>query len=257
VSWRRPALALGLASAVAATAYQRRSLTGDGAVAATGIGAIVFARGGAAGAAALLAFFVSSSALSRLGTADRPSDVAEKGDRRDAWQVLANGGAATVCLALNSRAGFVAGLAAAGADTWATELGMRSSTPPRSITTWRTVAPGVSGGITAQGLLASVAGAGLVGIAWAALARQPRALAVALLAGTFGSLLDSLLGATLQAQYRCRACGASTERRSHHDQPTTLVHGFDLVDNDRVNALSTLAAAALGGWIGLGRLSRR
>jgi len=257
VSWRGPALALLLASAVSTTAYWRRSLTADGALAATLMGAIVFARGGAAGAAALLTFFVSSSALSRLDESHLRGDVAEKGDRRDAWQVLANGGAATACLALGSRGGFVAGLAAAGADTWATELGMRSSAPPRLITTWHTVEPGVSGGVTAHGLLASVAGAGLIGLAWAALARQPRALAVALLAGTFGSLLDSVLGATVQAGYRCRECGASTERRAHHDQPTTLVHGFDQVDNDRVNALATLAAAALGGWIGLGRLSRR
>jgi uncharacterized protein (TIGR00297 family) len=257
VSWRRAALALSLASAVSATAYWRRSLTLDGALAATGMGAIVFGRGGAAGAAALLAFFVSSSALSRLGEAEPHGAIAEKGARRDAWQVLANGGAATACLALGSRGGFVAGLAAAGADTWATELGMRSSATPRSISTWQPVERGVSGGVTVQGLLASVAGAGVVGMAWSVPARQPRALAVALLAGTCGSLLDSVLGATVQARYRCQECGAWTERRSHHDRPTTLVHGFDQVDNDRVNALATLAAAALGGWIGLGRLSRR
>jgi uncharacterized protein (TIGR00297 family) len=235
-----------LGSAVAALAYWRRSLTGNGALAAAGVGTIVFVRGGLPGAAALLAFFVSSSALSRGG-------AQAKGARRDAWQVLANGGAATLCLALGSRGGFVGSLAAAAADTWATEIGMRAPHAPRMITTGRVVEPGTSGGVTALGLLASAGGATVVGAAWAVTTQTPRALRLALITGLCGSILDSLLGATVQALYRCPQCGALTESSAHQpcDERTQLVHGFEPVTNDTVNALATLAAAGLGAALGL------
>jgi uncharacterized protein (TIGR00297 family) len=212
------------------------------------VGSVVFVRGGLPGAATLLAFFVSSSALSR---GQRHAQA--KGARRDAWQVLANGGAATACLALGSRGGFVASLAAAAADTWATEIGMRARHAPRLITTGRIVEPGTSGGVTALGLLASAAGALLVGAAWALTSSQPRALRLALVTGLCGSILDSLLGATLQALYRCPKCGALTEETVHKTcgQRTQLVHGFEPVTNDVVNALATAAAAVLGARLGL------
>jgi Integral membrane protein DUF92 len=50
----------------------------------------------------------------------QPSVPQAKGARRDAWQVLANGGPATLLLALGEPGGFVGALATAGADTWAT-----------------------------------------------------------------------------------------------------------------------------------------
>jgi uncharacterized protein (TIGR00297 family) len=252
VSWRRWALAVCLGSTVSAAAYARRTLTLDGALAATAVGAIVFARGGPPGAAALLAFFVSSSALSRLGESSKRGQT-DKGARRDAWQVLANGGAATLSIALGSRAGFVGGLAAAAADTWATEVGMLSKHPPRLIISWRAVQRGKSGGVTALGLLASLGGAATVGAAWAVMAREPRALGVALVAGVFGSVLDSLLGATVQALYRCPVCGRLTEHAAHARcgcARTSLVHGLREIDNDRVNGLATASATVLGAWLG-------
>ena len=248
-------VALLAAASVAAAAHRKRSLTFDGALAATAVGAVTFARGGLPAAAALLVFFVSGSALSSFKRAEkvRRGVLAQaKGGERDAWQVLANGGAATLCLlplGVRGAPGFLGALAAAAADTWATELGMLARSQPRSIATLTPVAPGTSGGVTEQGTLASAAGALLVGAAWRlAGGNGAHVVSGAIAAGVGGALIDSLLGATVQAEYWCAACGESAETPSHArcGGVTQLVRGVARVDNDAVNALATSAGALLG-----------
>lgn len=60
-------------------------------------------------------------------------------------------------------------------------------------------------------------------------------------AGIAASLFDSLLGATLQARFRCPVCSKVTEK-SHHCRgvKTEIVGGLAWLNNDRVN----MAAAA-------------
>lgn len=243
-----------LGGGVSLAAYRRGALTRGGALGAAVVGGIVFARGGAPAAGALLAFFGSSTALSRLGkTRKEGAPLAQaKGARRDVWQVLANGGVATLCIGVVGRrwgsGGLVGALAAAAADTWATELGLLSTRQPRLITTLRPVAAGTSGGITPEGLAASVGGALAVGLTWAILCGGRRGVSVALVSGLGGSLMDSLLGATLQAIYRCPGCDALTESAIHQPcaRRADLVHGQRWMTNDAVNALSTLTGAAIG-----------
>jgi uncharacterized protein (TIGR00297 family) len=250
-----------LAAAVGGLAYWRRALTLDGALGATAVGALVFRRGGLPAASALLAFFVSSSALSRLQEARKTSGslAQAKGARRDAGQVLANGGVAALALAVGRPGGCLGALATANADTWATELGMLSRRRPRLITTLAVVEPGTSGGVTAAGLLASLAGASLVGAAWAISAGSVAAWRVGLVAGLLGSIVDSLLGATLQALYQCPVCGQRTERAVHPGcgQRGVRLRGVEWIDNDVVNALATLSGALLGGLLWRGNRARR
>ncbi|MGI9146475.1 MAG: DUF92 domain-containing protein [Chloroflexota bacterium] len=250
---RRWLAAAVLGGGVAATAYWRRSLTLDGALAAAVVGCIVFARGGRAPAGALLTFFISSSLLSRVGRRRKSGELLAqaKGARRDAIQVLANGGFATLSSMLGPRhggGGFVGALSAAAADTWATELGMLARQKPRMITTLRPVAPGTSGGVTLEGLAASLGGALGVGLAWSGLSGSWQAVPLAGVAGVCGSLLDSVLGATIQALYRCATCDAFSEEPRHRlcGQAAELVRGQAWVTNDMVNALATLAGAAIG-----------
>jgi uncharacterized protein (TIGR00297 family) len=232
-----------LASAVAWLAYQRRTLTLDGAVAATAVGALVFGRAGLPGAGALLAFFVSSSALSRLGLS-RKALAQAKGARRDATQVLANGGAATVCAVAGWPGGLVGALAAAAADTWATEVGLLFGGTPRLLTTLERVEAGRSGGVSAQGLLASAGGALVVGFGWRACGGNAAGPRTAVVAGFSGAIADSLLGATVQALYRCRDCGRLLE--APHGHGAELLRGYRWVNNDVVNAVSTSAGAVVG-----------
>src|SRR5262249_3756464 len=147
-------------------------------------------------------------------------------------------------------------LATAGADTWGTELGLLAARPPRLVTTLRPVAPGTSGAVTPEGTLAAAAGAAATGLAWAAGARRAaapgaagvRAVVLAVLAGTLGALVDSLLGATVQAAYWCPRCREPVEVRRHArcGQPADLVRGWGWLGNDAVNALATAAGALFG-----------
>jgi uncharacterized protein (TIGR00297 family) len=238
-----------LGAAVAGLAYWRRTLSADGAIAAALMGCVTFARGGIPGAGALLVFFGSSTILSRLGEQRKQAlPLAQaKGAKRDAWQVLANGGVATLAFGIGRRDAAVGALAAAAADTWATELGLLARQRPRLITTLRAVAPGTSGGITPEGLLASLGGAMTVGAATAALAGDRRLLRGAALSGMAGALVDSLLGATLQAIYVCPRCELLTEVPVHPRCGTqaTLQGGLTWMTNDTVNLLATLAGATI------------
>lgn len=258
--WSGSALAAG---AIGYGGWRARALTGDGALAATAVGATVLARGGWPAAAALVVFFVTSSALSRFKAREKARRgvlVQAKGGRRDAWQVLANGGAAAACVGLAGRrgaGGYLGALATAGADTWATELGLLAARRPRSILSLRPVPPGTSGGVTPEGTLASLAGAATAGAAWTAMewlqsGHRPgdavRGIVRTALAGTAGALIDSLLGATVQGAYWCPRCHEPTETRFHArcGEAASLVRGVPWITNDVVNALATAAGALIG-----------
>jgi uncharacterized protein (TIGR00297 family) len=262
------AVALG----VAVAAYRRGSLTISGAAAAVAVGTVSVSAGYSWGAL-LIAFFVSATALSQNRAdekARRTGGVIEKAGARDALQVLANGAvfaiaAAAIKVVWGLKLGTMDSLpawtwmwtaigggaiATACADTWSTEIGTLSDAPPRLITTRAVVPPGTSGGVTARGLGATVAGACFIGVlAWAV--RWPATLAVATAGGgIIGALADSLLGATVQGRRRCPQCGVATERLVHDcGTETVAAGGLAWLDNDLVNLLSTgigaLAAAAI------------
>ncbi len=222
------------------------------------MGTLVLWGSGWSGGAVLAAFFVSSVLVSRGAPA--PPELDPKSDRRDARQVLANGGvAAGVALLGRSDPAFGLGLvtgtlAAAAADTWATALGARSRVAPRLLWSGRPVPPGTSGGVTPLGCLGAAAGALLVA-ATGAFAGGPAILpAVAALIGFAGMVTDSWLGASLQGRFHCIACDRPSEWPVHRcGTPTLHRGGFRWLDNDAVNFGATVVAAALAAlaWVWL------
>jgi len=240
---------------VGAAAWRIGALTGSGAAAAAVVGGLIFGLGGWPWASALLLFFLSSSGLSRLFRRRKQvaADKYAKGSRRDWAQVAANGGIGTALVLAHfllpgqpwTWAAFLGALAAVNADTWATELGVLSRQDPVSIRTGQRVEPGVSGGVTRLGLYASLAGAlAIGGLALFFEGGLPLMLAAAA-GGMAGSLLDSLLGATVQVVYFCPLEWKETEQHPRHScgEETGYLRGWPWLNNDLVNLAASLSGA--------------
>jgi uncharacterized protein (TIGR00297 family) len=241
-----------IAVVVSLVARRTRSLSDGGAVAAAIVGTVVIAAGWSWGLL-LSSFFVTASALSKLGErrkAELVGSVIEKGGERDAMQVLSNGGLFAVAalghLLFASPIWYgigIGALAASTADTWATEVGTLSGREPVSIVSGKKVAPGTSGGVTAIGSVAGAAGALFIA-AGAVLAHWPVPFAAVALGGMAGALADSFLGATVQARRWCDVCATATERLMHSCGAVTRhARGLARLDNDAVNAICSAVGA--------------
>ncbi len=265
----RLAIGVTLAAAGAAGALRARSLSASGALAAAAVGGAVFGIGGPMLGIGLLAFFLSSAALSRWQSAAKAVDGADysQGSRRDARQVLANGvvpAAAAIAFGVSDApvlaAAFFGALAAVTADTWATEVGLMAEVPPRMVTTGLSVKPGTSGAVTALGSAAAAAGAIFIGLVAAVCIGVTGYLAdgvpdltglhfliLAPVAGLAGATLDSWLGATVQSLRRCPVCEKQTELERHSCGTITRhVRGWRWFTGDVVNLLCSLTGAMLG-----------
>lgn len=227
-------------------------LTARGWIAALAVGACTLAGGGWRFAAVLLAFFLSSMALSRVGRKTKAAITAVgKHGPRDEWQVLANGGIAAACALVAAfthrdfaAAAFAGAFAAANADTWATEIGTFAGSIPRSILTGRPLEKGLSGGITAAGTLAQVAAALLIGGVAGGLGVGSWWVVAA--AGVAGSLADSVAGAALQERRYCPQCRVECETDPHVcGTSTRRSGGAPWLQNDGVNLVCTALGAAV------------
>jgi uncharacterized protein (TIGR00297 family) len=250
----RAAMGFLAAGIIAIGARKLRALSFSGAITAVAMGTVTVAAGWSWGIL-LIAFFVSVTLLSKCGErrkADLLGGIVEKGDERDVWQVLANGGVFAVAalghLTWNSPISAAIGagaLAASAADTWATEIGTLARAKPVSILSLGQVPVGTSGGITLAGSVAAIAGAFFIA-ALVTFASWPVTFAAVALGGIGGAAADSILGATAQCRRWCDACRKSTERRVHDcGAGTRITGGSAWLDNDGVNALCSVVGALI------------
>ncbi len=255
-------IGLLLASLIAFASFKIGFLSKTGALAAGLLGTVVFGLGGLAWAVVLLGFFISSSVLSKLfkNRKLRFEEKFSKGSKRDGWQVLANGGVAGIFVILHAIfpdstwpwLAFCGAFAAVNADTWATELGVLSKKNPINLITGKTVEPGASGGVSALGTMSALLAALFIAILailfWPVAIQHPTDLETVMLligitaAGLFGSLVDSFLGATLQAVYYCSNCEKETEKFPQHGcgRVTEFVRGWKWINNDVVNTVCAI-----------------
>ncbi|KAK4325251.1 hypothetical protein Pmani_004209 [Petrolisthes manimaculis] len=256
---------------------RRRSISFSGAVCGLFVG-FLLTLGSYAFFVNLLVFFVMSSKATKFkGSYKRKfeKDFKEGGERN--WvQVVCNGGVASLMswlyiidcgcgeqpinLLYNYRCSWLS-LAVLGAlsccngDTWASELGtVLTSSQPFLITSLRPVPRGTNGGVTVIGLVMSFLGGMVVGVGHylallllvsnsVMLSSPPQwhIIIVGALGGLLGSLIDSLLGATLQFS-GMDADGKIVERDG---AGVVWINGSHLLDNHAVNLISSLLTAIL------------
>ncbi|CBI28129.3 hypothetical protein AAG906_009519 [Vitis piasezkii] len=272
----QPIIAILFSAAIAIRSFRRKSLDLSGAFAGFAVLTIHFGVGYRYGAM-LLAFFLTSSKLTKFGEEKKrlvDADFKEGGQRN--WkQVLFNSGISAVlalilwrltgwqdkCLDSKESSlitsligGIIGHYSCCNGDTWSSELGILSDSQPRLITTFKPVRKGTNGGVTKTGLLAATAAGGVIGLTFVLIGffttkcasdvalKQLLVIPLSAVAGLCGSLIDSLLGATLQYSGFCSVRNKVVGKPG----PTVRkISGISILDNNGVNLVSILLTSML------------
>lgn len=239
--------------------YRKEALAFSGAITAFIVGGTIFGFGGWSASIELIVFFLGGSLLSRLNH--------RHSAQRDWRQVAANGLIPMLCVLLlyfrhdlreEATLLFLGALATMTADTFATEIGMRFGNRTFDILTFTPTMKGLSGGVSVIGIVASVFGAMLIAILSLF---QPdtdgglcglvfvKVIPVVTIAGICGALIDSIIGATLQAKYR----NLNGEIAESDEGNSKLIQGLSFIGNNATNLIASivgaLVAVGISGWL--------
>ena len=222
--------------------YKRKHLSLDGFLSSTLMAGLILGFGGLKYVLPIAIFFILSTLLSKVGM----KNLRESKSGRNASQVFANGGVGLVLCIFNHfyqmeliYIMFLASIAAANSDTWATEIGKLSRTRPKDIISGRSLNKGESGGITFIGLLGSMSGSFVIATVGYFLDINTSFLIIVFISGFLGSIFDSILGSTLQSRFILidgKTIKEEKETDSYH------YSGLVSINNNSVNFLCTLSA---------------
>ncbi|THG11853.1 hypothetical protein TEA_000408 [Camellia sinensis var. sinensis] len=221
----QPAIAVLLSSAIAIRAFKRNSLNLSGAFLGFIVMFIHIAVNYRLGAM-LLVFFFTSSKLTKVGVERKRSIDADfkEGGQRNWIQVLSNSGIATLLVLIawmmtrsqdkcldSKESQLLTSLIGGVIGHYSCSMG----THGRQSLGYLPVRRGTNGGVTKAGLLAAAAAGSIIGLTFVLIGffttrcaydvalKQQLVIPISALAGLCGSVIDSLLGATLQFSGFC------------------------------------------------------
>ncbi|WP_295114212.1 TIGR00297 family protein [uncultured Methanobrevibacter sp.] len=206
--------------------YRRKSLDLFGSAVMIIMGIVIIFSAGANWLILIVLFLVMSLLATKFSKKYKMS-LGEFEGRRTSKNVISNGVVACFMAAFGGYystfvGGFIGAIATATADTLASEIGVLDQ-HPRLITTLQAVDPGTNGAVSPLGTLIAIIGAAIIGIAAFLLGVEfdfVAAIVVAVVSGTVGCFIDSILGALFEN------------------------HGW--MTNEHVNLLATIAGALVG-----------
>ncbi|MEB0261414.1 MULTISPECIES: DUF92 domain-containing protein [unclassified Mucilaginibacter] len=187
--------------------YKTGKLTLAGAVTGGVVATLIYLGTGYIGIAMLAMFFL----LSTLATSHKKSEkrklTKEHSEKRDARQVLANGGLPAILgllafilpeNAVLATILMAAAFASATADTLSSELGTVYGKRFYNIINFHPDEKGRDGVISIEGMLIGLAGSVIIAVIFALGFGLNSVFLSIIIAGTIGNLIDSVLGATLE-----------------------------------------------------------
>lgn len=210
------AISILLSAALSFVAYRQRLLTPSGSISAFAVSSIIGVLGSLSWLLLVLSFVAAAFMTTRFRILDKAKMGLQEGRKgeRGSRNVVANSLPAVFVAIFSTVLAnaastqfysllYIVAIGAATADTLASEIGVINR-HPRLITTMMPVPPGTDGGISPLGTVASFGGAlfiSVMGFVFMVALGQPLpllAIPFTAVLGLLGSLVDSVLGATLE-----------------------------------------------------------
>jgi len=188
------ALVLAILILFSIVSWKKKSLDRDGVIIGNIIGLLFYLVGGFKAFIVIALFFVVADISTRISRKNRSVSH----EQRTTGNIIGNSGAAFIALLAGYEIAFFGAIAAALADTLSSEVGLLSKPKPRLITNLKKVKAGTDGGITLVGLIASIAGAAVIGAIYFYWNSNLSLALILVVAGFIGSLVDSVFGAAFE-----------------------------------------------------------
>ena len=249
--------AVVLNGAIALVAHSRKSLDLGGTIAALAVGISIYMFAGPMAWILLMLFFSTSTIITHIKKEHkaRLSPEYEK-SKRNYKQVLASGLIPAIFAVIYyftksdiMMLTLVSAIAISCSDTWASEIGILNKGKTVSIIDFKPVKKGESGGISLLGTIMSLAGSFVIAAAFACSQILYSNLSLPSILfnmititaiGIIGCVVDSILGATIQARHIDSKTNLVTESRKSNGQINQKISGLKFMTNDMVNLVSSL-----------------
>lgn len=252
-------ISLILSLLLAIFGYIKKAMTTSALILAFLFALIITYFGGISSFLILVTVFLGTVITSKIRKKERlkiNSNTIEKEGKKDIYQIIANVGTGAVTLILYDiykepflLVVYASIMAESLADTLASDIGVLSKKAPINIVTLKRSEPGLSGNISALGLISSFIGSLIIAIVYSIFNFKISNLIIITLSGFLGAIFDSILGATIQVKYKCQKCAKITEKKTHCKKETTYYKGLKIINNDIVNLTSNIFAGIISALI--------
>ncbi len=233
-------IAVLLPSLLALFALYKNKITVSGTIAAWIMGIIITYVGGIYAFIALALTFFLTILSDKLKKKDRD-------EKRTIYQMFSNVLTATCALIIyyfkQSEIFIVMYYAVMGgslADTLASSIGSLAKGKNINPLTFKKMNKGESGAVSSLGLSASFLGGFVIGAVYYLSGGDIVNYLIIIIMSALDSYADSVMGAYLQGKYKCSKCNKISEYKEHCGEKTTLIRGFNFINNDIVNLLSNI-----------------